>query len=266
MKKKGMKLSGTLLLLTAFALADDIIARLGLQPQTAQQYILSNIVGDFENKPVSEADAGEGNDAYQQLKSFRFPYTKQLPGIIQGDKVGAAKELCAYIKTYCSGPEFAELYQKKREAAKPVQEPWRPDAEQIKEQQQSIDELGKQLAELRKNKQMPAGTLDVMEKTYHDAKKQLDTSKDPTPNKTLWEKKYPADHKAAIKNRLKEYLDIAATVDFNAQLTPPDKYGRRKFVNPAHEKQSLKWKAIYRSGKEVNAAVTAFIQAWLKEL
>lgn len=266
MKKMGLVFLASLLLLTAFKLADDIIAKLGLQTQTAQQYILSNIVGDFENKPINTAEEEDGNDAYKQLKSFKFPYTKQLPAIMQGDKVAAAKELCAYIKTYCATPEFAEQYQKKREAAKPTEEPWRPDAEQLKSQQESIDELGKQLAELKKNKQLPASTLDAMEKTYKDTKKQLDASKDPTPNKTYWEKKYPADHKAAIKNRLKEYLEIAATVDFNAQLTPPDKYGRKKFVNPAHEKQTLKWKAIYRSGKEVNTAVTTFIHGWLKEL
>lgn len=265
MKTKWAVLSGVFLL-TAFGLADDIIAKLGLQSSVARQYILSNIAGDFSNEPISEGGETDSNDAYAQLKEFRFPYTKQLPAIIQGDKVTAAKELCAYVKTYCTGDEFAEMYRKKREAAKPVSEPWRPDAEQLKAQQESVEELGKQLAELKKNKQIPASALNAMEKTYGDAKKQVEDSKDPTPNKTLWEKKYPADVKIAVRNRLKEYLEIAATVDFSAQLTPPDKYGRKKFINPAYEKQTLKWKSIFRAGKEVNVAVTAFIQGWLKEL
>jgi len=265
MKIKWMVVSG-LFLLTGYRMADDIIAKLGLQTTVAQQYILSNIAGDFSNEPVSDQGETDDGSAYTQMKEFRFPYTKQLPAIIQGDKVSAARELCAYIKTYCASAEFIEMYQKKREAVKPVSEPWRPDAEQLKAQQESVDELGKQLAELRKNKQMPASALDMMEKSYKDAKKQLEDSRDPTPNKTLWEKKYPAEAKSALKNRLKEYLDIAATVDFGAQLTPPDKYGRKKFINPTYEKQTLKWKSIYRAGKDVNAAVTAFIQNWLKEL
>ena len=36
------------------------------------------------------------------------------------------------------------------------------------------------------------------------------------------------------------------------------------FVNPDYEKKSKKWKAIYRAGKEVNDAVTAFVKDWLK--
>ncbi|MHB1196618.1 MAG: hypothetical protein ACYC0A_07235 [Lutibacter sp.] len=87
-------------------------------------------------------------------------------------------------------------------------------------------------------------------------------SKKPFPNKEFWEKIYPADPAVMVKERLQEYLKLVATVDFNAQLTGSGKM--KKFVNPAYEKKSLKWKAIFRAGKEVNDVVTAFVKEWMK--
>ena len=92
----------------------------------------------------------------------------------------------------------------------------------------------------------------------------LEAAKKPFPGKASWEKKYPLNPAVLVKQRLQEYLQLAATVDFNAVLTAPDKYNIKKFVNPAFEKKSNKWKAIYRAGKEVNDVVTAFVKDWLK--
>jgi hypothetical protein len=66
----------------------------------------------------------------------------------------------------------------------------------------------------------------------------------------------------AVKTRLNEYLELHATVDFNARLTGTG--SNQKFVNPAYEKKSLKWKAIYRAGKDVNDVAAAFAKDWLK--
>lgn len=35
---------------------------------------------------------------------------------------------------------------------------------------------------------------------------------------------------------------------------------RKKFVNPAYKNQTLKWKAIYTSGKGVHTVITNFVK------
>ena len=63
---------------------------------------------------------------------------------------------------------------------------------------------------------------------------------------------------------MEAYLALVEKVDFNATLTEPDNYKIRKFTNPAYEKKSPEWKAVYRAGKDVNQVVTEFVKEWLK--
>lgn len=75
------------------------------------------------------------------------------------------------------------------------------------------------------------------------------------------EKKYPTDPNELVKTRLKDFLAISATVDFDAQLT-----SYRTFVNSEYEKKSSEWKMCYRAGKEVVEAARIEAQKWLDEL
>ncbi|MBI3138601.1 MAG: hypothetical protein HYZ15_08460 [Sphingobacteriales bacterium] len=253
------------LLLTAFTVADDIIKKLGMEHSNAQYYIISNILGTFRTGEMEEDNgSGENESLYLQSESFKLPYARLLPSVISGDKAGAAKELCAYIKQYVNSQDFADAYNKRRDAAKPSSEPWRPDAETIRTQKSIIKQQEAQLAQYKKNKQLPASSLDALEKSLVSQKKQLAQWEDPHPNQTRWENTHPADPSPIVKKALQEYLALVATVDFNAQLTEPDKYKIKKFVNPLYEKKSLKWKACYRAGKEVNEVITAFVKEWLK--
>lgn len=79
-----------------------------------------------------------------------------------------------------------------------------------------------------------------------------------------WQTRFPEDSRQMIKNRLKQFIDIAATVDFNAQLK--DAYGLKKFVNPAHERKSAEWKQMFRAGKDVTETAKKFAEKWLAEL
>ncbi len=267
MKKKFLTITtmAILILLTGFRFADDIISRLGMDQKTARFYILSNIAGSFEQGPIDgSVEDGGSDDSYQQMKSFRIPYMRLLPSIIQGDKAGAARELCAYMKQYVNSTDFMEDYQNRREAAKPTSEPWRPDEEMIKSQRQSVKELEKQIADLKKQKSISPDLIKTYEKGLADQKKMLADWEDPHPNLTRWQKQYPEDPAALVKAKLQEYLTLVQTVDFNAPLSNPDKYKKVRFVNPVHEKQSLRWKACFRAGKEVNEVVTTFVKEWLK--
>ncbi|HEV7781444.1 MAG TPA: hypothetical protein VGO58_09265 [Chitinophagaceae bacterium] len=262
MKKKKVLLLAVVATigLTAYKIADDILTRLGMQQQAAQNAIISNIIGRFDSGPMDGAvEDGPSNSVYGQLKSFRLPYAKLLPDIIAGDKVAAAKELCDYVKEYINSETFMEEYRKLKESSLPLTDKgmsfgslkrnsevfrlniknYPNDTKYVAEQQKQLEENEKRIATL----------LEVMKK--------------PFPGKDVWEKTYPADPAVLIKKRLQEYIQLAATVDFNAKLTGSGK--RQTFVNPVYEKKSLKWKAIYRAGKEVNDVITIFAKDWLKE-
>ena len=73
------------------------------------------------------------------------------------------------------------------------------------------------------------------------------------------------DPTVVLKNMLKQYITLTATVDFNAQLTT-NQYGKKVFVSPDYQGKSSDWKMCFRAGKEVNEFAKAFAQQWLTEL
>lgn len=77
----------------------------------------------------------------------------------------------------------------------------------------------------------------------------------------MWDKH---NLRGAIKRVLTQAVAEAATVDFAAKTEL--KGGVLVFVNPAYEKKSLTWKAMYRAGKAPAAAGVEVARAWLKEL
>ncbi len=240
-----------LLCLSASVISEDIISRLGLDPSMAKSYLLANVTGGF-------------NADFEIRESvFFYPRIKTLANIIAGDETGAAKELCQYIRDYVNSQEFLDEYNKKRQKSKPTFEPEPMNAESLESMRTSIVELETQLAELKKSPKENAQMITMFEPMVESQKVSLAEYEDPTPNKSQWEKNYPEDPAVLVKRRLQDYLDLVTTVDFNAQLTAPDKYNFRKFVNPAYEGKSAHWKACYRAGKEVNTEVTVFVKDWL---
>lgn len=70
--------------------------------------------------------------------------------------------------------------------------------------------------------------------------------------------------KGVLKLKLTQVVAEAATVDFAAQTVQQG--NTVKFVNPAYERKSSTWKAMFRAGKAPTAALLEFSRAWLKEL
>lgn len=241
-----------LLVFYSFKYAEDIIAKLGLAHDNAQNYILANITGGFQDF---------GDEAF-----FKLPYAKLLPSVMTGDRTGATTELLEYIKMYCNSEEFSKAYAQKRNNQKPSpeSEPPRMDEETLKSMRSSLKDLEVSLAELKKNPKGNAHVIPMYEEMVTGQRAQLAEFDDPTPNLTKWKQKFPEDPAVAVKSRLEAYLKLVSTVDFNAKLTEPDKYKIRKFVNPAYESKSDEWKAAYRAGREVNDITKAFVQDWLK--
>lgn len=241
----------------AWKVADDIITRLGMEQKFIQGNIVSNLVGRFSSGPMESYDDADGQQA-----TFRLPYipAPKLLTIITGDKAGAAKELCEYVKKYINSEEFINEYAAQRESAIPLLDK----GAGIATLKGNKIVFEKNINNYKTDTKYVAEQQKLLEENQVRLNALLEAAKKPFPGKALWEAKYPADPSVLVKKRLQEYLQLVATVDFNAALTAPDKYKIKKFVNPALEKKSNKWKAIYRAGKEVNDVVTAFVKEWLK--
>ncbi|HEY1022422.1 MAG TPA: hypothetical protein VGE06_08905, partial [Flavisolibacter sp.] len=79
-----------------------------------------------------------------------------------------------------------------------------------------------------------------------------------------WEADYPVSIKALLKQRLTQFLQQTASIDYAARLVPS---GRKMvFADPALEAKDPFWKACFRSGKRTVDAARAFAQQWLAEL
>ena len=229
-----------LMVLTAFRIASDILQKLGIEQSEGQYSIQKNIFNE---------------------NIFSIPNAKLLSSAITGDKKVLARELCTYIRQYCESDEFFAAYAKERDSRKPTSEPPKAlDAETIKQ----MEELAKMYEEWSRNNSYDAKTRESFKSQAADIRKQLETEKDPHPNKSKWEKEYPASPTALIRKKLEEAVSIIESVDFDAATTV-NKYGKRIFDNPEYEKKSKKWKACYRAGKEVCDEVKLFIKNWLKE-
>jgi hypothetical protein len=212
---------------------------------------------------------------------------KNAKNLAAGNKVAIAKDLLAYAKKYINSPTFKSDYEKARAQAKPqpytsvrhtkdqlrqwevekveknikrTQEVLKTsEGEMKKTMQMVLDSHNKNLKDL---KDPNSKTIEMM---YQDeARREEDDKKRYQENLKNWEKNYPADHKEIIRSRLKKYLDIATTVDFDAQLT--EKYKKKVFVDQKYEYKPDDWKKIFRAGKEVYDVTRPFAEQWLKEL
>lgn len=245
MKRTGLLfLVSVVLFICSFQVTvNSIWDQLGIDESYAQSLIQNNIVSD----------------------KIRIPYAKLLPAVVQGDKLKAVKEMELYIKEYTKSEAFKKDYEEYRNLYKPTSEPQPVSQEVIDGMKESYAQTMEMINNPDLISMLPKEALEQYKKSMEEMKLQLEKSQDPTPNKTKWEKEYPADPKPLIKKKLQEFLTVSSSVDYNAELTT-NKYNKKIFVNPDYEKKSPEWKACFRAGKEVNAEARFFVQNWLKEL
>lgn len=67
-----------------------------------------------------------------------------------------------------------------------------------------------------------------------------------------------------VAERLKQFLELSADVDFNARLVA--KNGVTRFADARLESRSPEWKFCYRAGPKTLAAARTFAGDWLKTL
>ncbi|HEX7847993.1 MAG TPA: hypothetical protein VF476_19475 [Chitinophagaceae bacterium] len=230
----------------------------------------------------------QGTDGVKQsfLNGYLYYYgAKNAKNIATGNRAAIAKDLLNYTKQYVNSEAFRKEYELMRRSAKP-EEPQLKTFTKEDVRKEQIAETEKSIAkteEIMKQPNMKA----IMEPSLQLYKKNLLDYKDPNSKMiemyyqgkkreqeqqmesykkyyTRWENDYPADHREKIKERLQKFLELSATVDFNAELKQVG--NKKKFVNPQYEGKAYDWKQVYRAGKEVIEPARAFAEQWIKEL
>jgi hypothetical protein len=243
--------------------AQTALPQMGVSEASAQAEVLRSV-------------GGGGVDYGMAAKAF-----KAVTGAARAQLATAA---IAWTRAYTASPAFHKAYVAHRQGVKP-QEPAHADtpeqalAKQKAEREQQVEEMKKSIAA------MPPEQRKVMEEAVKSSaaafaemdtpemrKMQLDGLRmqrdleitDYKSRLESWEQSYPENPAPLIARRLQAFLDLSATVDFDAALESRD--GMMRFVNPAYERKDGNWKLCYRAGRETVAAARSAAQAWLKEL
>ncbi|HSB92913.1 MAG TPA: hypothetical protein VLC28_07345 [Flavitalea sp.] len=259
-------LFASLLIFSSFKssrLAEDFLKQLGIDKTQADQKISSSILGGYI-------------DAYGASNAMN---------ISVGNRKAVVTDLLKYVKQYVNSEEFKTQYLSLKESNKPqfnkMQTP-----EEMK--QQTIASYKEALASAEQMvKNADAANKPTFQKLVDDTKLALQKAEDPN-NKmyvnyaknydemmknigegekrdiAAWEAKYPADHMQYVKQRLHQFMDETASIDFNAELV--QKNGRKYFVKPEYESKSNRWKMAFRAGKEVVEPARIIVQQWITEI
>lgn len=83
-------------------------------------------------------------------------------------------------------------------------------------------------------------------------------------NKADDEKRYPSDPTVLIRHRLEAFMQLSATVNFEAPTRSNG--GTVYFVNGSDEAQSNEWKACFRAGAPVVNAAREEVKVWLEAI
>ena len=182
----------------------------------------ATVTNVFEDLGFSEDDAKENVIASFGGGSINTTYevVKSAKGLPTELKVSGTRQLIRFAKEYSKTSDFQKKYAK-----------WRNERLGYRSRKVSLNPM-----------------------------KALDRAIDKQLNKGDDEKRFPADAKELIKQRLTEFLEVSATVDFDAQLNGS------MFANPTYEAKSQQWKMCFRAGKAVVTAAREEAQTWLKEL
>ncbi len=79
-----------------------------------------------------------------------------------------------------------------------------------------------------------------------------------------FEARYPADPRALVAMRLRQFLDTTRDIDFTARLVQQDKV--QKFADPVLEAKPSEWKMCFRAGKPATDTAREFARKWLADL
>lgn len=267
MRRAVLTLTCVVVGLTALVSAQaDVLAKLGTNATEAQQNIFSAFSGGY----------------------VYFPGTRAVFKTAAPDaRAAMVTAVVNFARTYTTSADFAKRYATYREGQKPSPPDPPKTGDQVRAEQKKGIEEG--IANMQKMaQQMPSMKKD-MDKAVAQLKEQLaQVGADKAANAQMdqilkqggeaaqaqykmdvakWEKAYPVEPKGMIAGRLRDFLALAATVDFAAATAPMKENPKmQKFVNPAFEDKPSEWKYLYRAGKPSVDAARTIAQDWLKSL
>ncbi|MDW7760399.1 MAG: hypothetical protein SCM96_07160 [Acidobacteriota bacterium] len=132
------------------------------------------------------------------------------------------------------------------------------DPETRKAMEEAIKEMEAQMAEMGKDPEQMAMMREMMEmQNAEDRERHEEQVRE-------WEENFPADPRILIRNRIREFLETSADVDFSAKLVRSGSVMR--FADSEYEEKSPDWKLCFRAGKEATEAAREFAKSWLAEL
>ena len=254
--------------------AQDVLTNLGVRPDQAK-VTLFEVLG-----------AGR---LYQEAARTAF-----LKAATSEARVAMVDGALTWAKEFTGSPEFAKRYATTRtqgEPRLPMRRTWTAE-EELTRRQALLDQ---RIATEKKRLDAPPSPRQTSEqqqaqrKSTEERIKNMETERarydDPAARAEMrkpleaedqrykeehakWEENYPADFRAAIAKRLREFLTLSATVDFGAKLVPCKNSWQHHscFADPTYEKKPDEWKRCYRAGKQPVEAARTFATKWLSEL
>lgn len=263
---------GCALCVTALT-AQDALTALGVQPNEAKVTLLDFI---------------SSGQLYQNAARTAF-----LKAATAEARVVLVTGALTWAKAHTESPEFAKRYATTRSGAEPrlsMGRKWSADEELTRRQtllDQRIAAEKKRLEGAPSPRQTPE-QQEAQRMRTEERIKSMETERarydDPVARAELrrpleledqrykeehaaWEENYPADFRTAIAKRLRDFLALSATVDFEAKLVPcQNSSGHSCFADPAYEEKPAEWKRCYRAGKQPVEAARTFAANWLREL
>jgi hypothetical protein len=249
----------------AGVLAQGTLADLGVQEAAAKQQIVGTLADGYvpwhlAAKPFKAAGAPvrvamvrtamAWAKAYTETPAFRADYDRRR-----------AQDAPAPFKP--KGPADEQLAKQRAEQKKQIEEMRANIAkmppEMRKQMEETVKQVEAQFAAQEKDPQMAALMKQGLEMQAVEEKKAYEG------RVAAHEKRFPADPKALIARRLREFLATSKDVDFNAKLVPGPG-GKMVFANAAYEEKPPEWKLCYRAGRESVEAARTFAAGWLGAL
>ena len=249
---------------TAAQTGSDVLARLGIEKNSAGSTVLSSLTSGYIYDPAA-------------VKAF-----KALPASARAEVVRAGMD---WTKAYVASTEFKSAYAKLRESKKPAPPEPVPSAEEtlakmkvdmqtgienMRQAQATADAATKKsIAEAIRSMQAQMEELDknpqMKENFRLGAEMQRTANKnDDEARLKAWNDDLPEDPGMLVAKRIRQFLATSADVDFSAALAP--RGDKMVFVKDEYEKKPAYWKTCFRAGKEATETARAFAKAWLAEL
>ena len=240
---------------------DDLLKELGIPASHAKTYIWKTFIDE----------------------AFPLPSKSNIEKYPQNKRAAAVQVIGAYIKEYLTSGDFAKQYQVLREEKKPklphsLEERLKKEInnlyQALKEAEDASRKADTELksiyeASIRKYKQ----SINALENDYdpqHAAQiegivTQYDYDmSDYRFRLKQFEKKYPANVKLFIRNRLQDFLQLSSTVDFDADREP--KSNGQKLAGPHYEEKPQAWKYCFLAGRDATTAARKLAAKWMKEI